>query len=81
MEHDSVVSVVARNGLSISERVSGNGRMQLYCLDLAPQVYQSSFAAEVSGNDTGWVRLMPESKFMSNLVGDTFRRNEMRYAG
>jgi hypothetical protein len=69
VEHDSVVSIVARNGLSISERVSGSIRMQLYRLDVAPQAYQSSFAADVLGNDTGWVRLMHRSKFVSNLVG------------
>jgi hypothetical protein len=69
VEHDSVVGIVTRNGFSISERVSGSGHMRLYRLNVAPQAYQSSFAADVLGNDTEWVRLMPGSKFVSNLVG------------
>ena len=81
MEHDSVVSIVARNGLSISERVSGSIRMQLYRLDVAPQAYQSSFAADVLGNDTGWVRLMHRSKFVSNLMRGHSGATKMRYAG
>ncbi len=69
MEHDSVVSIVARNSLSISERASGSGHMQLDRLDVAPQAYQSSFAANVLGNDTGWVPKVPRPFFVSNLVG------------
>jgi hypothetical protein len=53
VEHDSVVSLVASNGCSIPERVSGSGRLQLYRLDMAPQAYQSIFAANVLGNDSG----------------------------
>ena len=37
VEHDSVVSVVARNSRSIPERVSGSGRKQFYRLNAAPQ--------------------------------------------
>ena len=69
VEHDSVVSVIARNGLSIPERASGSRHMQLDRLDLAPQAYQSSFAADILGNDTGWVRHVPRPCSVSNLVG------------
>jgi hypothetical protein len=43
--------------------------MRIYRLNIAPQACQSSFAADVLRNDTQWVRLMPGTKFMSNLVG------------
>ena len=69
VEHDSVVSVVARNKLSIPERVSGSRRKQPYLLDVAPQAYQSSFAANILRNNMGWVGLMPRSKSVSNQVG------------
>jgi len=69
VEHDSVISEVGRNGLAISEPVSGSEHMQLCRLDVAPQAYQSSFVADVFGNDTGWVRPVPGSKFVSNLLG------------
>ena len=69
MEHDSVVDIVARNGFSISERVSGSEHMRLYRLNVTPQAYQSSFAADVLGNDIELVRFMPGSKLVSNLVG------------
>jgi hypothetical protein len=49
VEHDSVVGANARNRLSISERVSGSGRLQFYLLSVAPQVYLYSFAAIVRG--------------------------------
>jgi hypothetical protein len=66
VEHDSVVSVVARNNLSISEWVSGSRRRQPCLLDVAPQAYQSSFAANILRNNMGRVRLMPGSRFVSN---------------
>ncbi|MBV8362276.1 MAG: hypothetical protein JO189_30730 [Deltaproteobacteria bacterium] len=69
MEYDSVDGIVAWNRFSISERVSGSGHVRLYRLNVAPRAYQSSFVAYVLENDTEWIRFMPGSKFVSNLVG------------
>jgi hypothetical protein len=65
VEHDSVVSLVARKNSSISERVSGSGRKQLQRLDLAAHAYQRSLAADVLGDGTGWARPM---EFVPNLM-------------
>lgn len=74
MERDSVSSVIARDSLSISERVSGNRRLQLFRLDGAPQVYQYSFAADGFGDDTRRNR-----HFASYRVG--IGSGAIRYAG
>jgi len=68
VEHDSVIGVIGGNCVSISERVSGSGRKQLYDLHLTPQAYHSSFAADVLESDTAWIRLMQGPKVMSRLV-------------
>jgi hypothetical protein len=69
VEHDSVVRTVAPNSSSISERASGSGFMNLYHSYVAPQANQSSFAADVLGNNPGGSRRMLRLCFVSNLVG------------
>ena len=81
VEHDSVISVIRGNCFSISERVSGSGRKQLYGLHLTPQAYHPSFAADVLESDTARVRLIRRPQGHVQAGGDTARRDEMRYAG
>ena len=53
MERDWINSLIGRNSGSISERVSGSRRLQLFHLDGAPLVYQYSTITDSGSKSSG----------------------------